>query len=382
MTNKSTNPVGYLQEFCQRYRTVKFPDYIELPAVGPDHCREFSYKCIFDGFEVSGNGIQKKQAKSDAAKNMLLLLERNKYFDKFGVSETDSCMPTGIQPGAQRVTSSLKNPISALQEYCQQSKLMLPIYFESSSLGGFICECSLDGSKTFGEGANKKTAKSESASKMCSKLGILFSGDDLENTVKEENTTYGDKNAVSALQELCDQNKDLPKPVYENKPLYMNKFVVVCNVGTLSAEGRHTTKKGAKLLAASKMLGKLINDSNEIGIKTELVMPAKKINAFEDDSLDYKPQRTQLPTRCILEEFPLDDSDEEDTKPSVDDLDELKAVESLRLEDSVVEVEPLTVTEQQKLEITSSKNGAIDSDTDSNERKLKEDRTSGSHHHG
>ncbi|KAG8300545.1 hypothetical protein J6590_073762 [Homalodisca vitripennis] len=380
MTNKLTNPVGYLQEFCQRYRTAKFPDYIELPAVGPDHSREFSCKCLFDGFEVSGKGIQKKQAKSDAAKNMLLLLEEKNYFDKFGISETDSCLSTGVQPAAQHITSSLKNPISALQEYCQQNKLMLPIYFESSSLGGFICECSLDGSKTFGEGSNKKTAKTESASKMCSNLGILFCGDGLEKNIKDENViTYGDKNAVSALEELCSQNKNLPKPVYENMPQFMNQFGIVCNVGTLSTEGRDTTKKGAKLLAASKMLGKLINDSNGIGIKTELVIPAKNINEFEDESLNHKLQRNRLPTRSILAEFPLDDSDEEDVKPSVDDLEKLKALESLSLEDSVVEVEPLTVTGQQKLEITSSENGAVCSASDSSERKLREDRASGSH---
>uniref|UniRef100_A0A1B6JKH3 DRBM domain-containing protein n=1 Tax=Homalodisca liturata TaxID=320908 RepID=A0A1B6JKH3_9HEMI len=380
MTNKLTNPVGYLQEFCQRYRTAKFPDYIELPAVGPDHSREFSCKCLFDGFEVSGKGIQKKQAKSDAAKNMLLLLEEKNYFDKFGISETDSCLSTGVQPAAQHITSSLKNPISALQEYCQQNKLMLPMYFESSSTGGFICECSLYGSKTFGEGSNKKTAKTESASKMCNNLGILFCGDGLEKNIKDENViTYGDKNAVSALEELCSQNKNLPKPVYESMPQFMNQFGIVCNVGTLSAEGRDTTKKGAKLLAASKMLGKLIMNSNGIGIKTELVIPAKNINEFEDDSLNHKLQRNRLPTRSILAEFPLDDSDEEDVKPSVDDLEKLKALESLSLEDSVVEVEPLTVTEQQKVEITSSENGAVCSASDSSERKLREDRASGSH---
>ncbi|XP_046682078.1 RISC-loading complex subunit tarbp2-like isoform X2 [Homalodisca vitripennis] len=186
MTNKLTNPVGYLQEFCQRYRTAKFPNYIELPAVGPDHSREFSCKCLFDGFEVSGKGIQKKQAKSDAAKNMLLLLEEKHYFDKFGISETDSCSSTGVQPAAQHITSSSKNPISALQEYCQQNKLMLPKYVVNSLLDGFICECSFDGSKTFGEGSNKKTAKTESASKMCRNLGILFCGDGLEKNIKDE----------------------------------------------------------------------------------------------------------------------------------------------------------------------------------------------------
>ncbi|KAG8260692.1 hypothetical protein J6590_091062 [Homalodisca vitripennis] len=253
MTNKLTNPVGYLQEFCQRYRTAKFPNYIELPAVGPDHSREFSCKCLFDGFEVSGKGIQKKQAKSDAAKNMLLLLEEKHYFDKFGISETDSCSSTGVQPAAQHITSSSKNPISALQEYCQQNKLMLPKYVVNSLLDGFICECSFDGSKTFGEGSNKKTAKTESASKMCRNLGILFCGDGLEKNIKDE------------------------------------IFV----------------------------------------------------------------------------------------KPSVDDLQSFKALESLSLKDSVVEGE--TFTGQQTLEITSSENGAVCSASDSSERKLREDQASGSH---
>uniref|UniRef100_A0A1B6LAY9 DRBM domain-containing protein n=1 Tax=Graphocephala atropunctata TaxID=36148 RepID=A0A1B6LAY9_9HEMI len=392
MTNKS-NPVGYLQEFCQRYKVAKFPDYISLPADGPDHSREFYCKCIYDGFEVIGRGNQKKQAKTDAARKMLSTLEERNYFDKLGLNVTDGSMTlNGIVPASPCNTTS-KNPISALQEHCQRNSLMLPTYFDTTSMNSFICECSLNSFKTFGKASNKKMAKTESAMKMCEKLGIISNIDVLENDAKEDNMMYcHDKNAVSALQELCAQNKSWGNPVYENGE-FNGQFVVVCHLGSLSAEGRDTTKKGAKLFAANNVLSKLIKQGHGSGYKIEPVQPKSKANgSMGAASLNH--QQLVRNNHEELQDFNLDE--EEDTEDHIkeDEIDGIKnknedavplenlvlnTIESLSLEDSVVEVEPLTTSEQQKLDGNTSNTEIYNSESDNCKRKIEEDISSESH---
>uniref|UniRef100_A0A1B6M2J9 SH3 domain-containing protein n=2 Tax=Graphocephala atropunctata TaxID=36148 RepID=A0A1B6M2J9_9HEMI len=395
MTNKS-NPVGYLQEFCQRYKVAKFPDYISLPADGPDHSREFYCKCIYDGFEVIGRGNQKKQAKTDAARKMLSTLEERNYFDKLGLNVTDGSMTlNGIVPASPCNTTS-KNPISALQEHCQRNSLMLPTYFDTTSMNSFICECSLNSFKTFGKASNKKMAKTESAMKMCEKLGIISNIDVLENDAKEDNMMYcHDKNAVSALQELCAQNKSWGNPVYENGE-FNGQFVVVCHLGSLSAEGRDTTKKGAKLFAANNVLSKLIKQGHGSGYKIEPVQPKSKANgSMGAASLNH--QQLVRNNHEELQDFNLDE--EEDTEDHIkeDEIDGIKnknedavplenlvlnTIESLSLEDSVVEVEPLTTSEQQKLDGNTSNTEIYNSESDNCKRKIEEDISSESHQQG
>lgn len=206
MTSPATNPIGYLQEFVQKTNVATFPKYVESGMSGPDHSREFTFLCIYDGFEVSSSAPTKKQAKTEAAKKMVKLLEVNGYFEKHkygsNMIKAVNIIPEintvkGNSNDQSQMNGSLveftKNPISLLQEHCQAKRIQLPTYSECVSVGGkFICECILADKTTFGEGACKKTAKTEAAVKMCENLNLICSTtkhSNIELNIKENVTS-------------------------------------------------------------------------------------------------------------------------------------------------------------------------------------------------
>jgi dsRNA-specific ribonuclease len=172
MTNPENNPIGYLTELCQKYLS-KGPEYDDINVSGPAHCREFTCKCRFEGLETIGKARQKKQAKSEAAKAMVALMRESSFFDKFqsdgNLSGTELNLTTMLDVHS-------KNPISVLNEYCQQKYLPPPKYVCTIAGGVFSCECEVNENKAFGHGSNKKSAKTEAALKMCLQLEINCNG--------------------------------------------------------------------------------------------------------------------------------------------------------------------------------------------------------------
>lgn len=190
MTNPNTNPVGYLQEFVQKYNCARFPEYIETGAVGPAHSRLFTCHCLFDGHDVEAKSNTKKHAKTESARLMIVQLTENGYLDSKSrgtpIKLKSETSPSQTQPSVTSLNKTedsvhsqspsincFKNPISLLQEYCQGKHINLPVYVEGgNATAGFIVECELQDKKTSATGSNKKMAKTEAATRMCQELGL------------------------------------------------------------------------------------------------------------------------------------------------------------------------------------------------------------------
>lgn len=63
------NPVGMLNEFCQRNPSYMV-QYEEVESINP---YTFKTKCTFDDTETIGDGIKKDLSKKDAAQKMVVL---------------------------------------------------------------------------------------------------------------------------------------------------------------------------------------------------------------------------------------------------------------------------------------------------------------------
>lgn len=76
LTTSSQNPKGKLQEWSQKHHRGEVPDYVELPADGPDHDRHYSAAVFLGGQELGrGTGSSKKTAEAEAAKAALKAFE-------------------------------------------------------------------------------------------------------------------------------------------------------------------------------------------------------------------------------------------------------------------------------------------------------------------
>jgi len=117
----------------------------------------------------------------------------------------------------------------------------------------------------------------------------------------------GEKNPVSALQELCQTDfKSKIMPVYEEKGLVNSFFTVSCSVGDFYTMGKDPTKKGAKTEAAIHMFRLLMSRKTE----------------SPDDKVDLAPvpptpeiNNTFLPILDVSEQ-----SDEEELSQSLDQV--------------------------------------------------------------
>ncbi|XP_054280810.1 interferon-induced, double-stranded RNA-activated protein kinase-like [Macrosteles quadrilineatus] len=174
------NPVGFLQELCQKHGYA-FPLYKEVDVTGPDHERSFTVKCTFQKFEAIGKARTKKEAKSNAAKNMILVSEQflaetvtRKENKKLHSPENTSYVGT-------------KNAVSVLNEFSQKLCLQPPKFEVVSGVHGFDCSCTFQEKTTYGHGYNKKSAKTESANKMCIVLKLKHEIDNSTEDEQEEN---------------------------------------------------------------------------------------------------------------------------------------------------------------------------------------------------
>jgi hypothetical protein len=70
--DKLFNPIGFLNEFCQKTNT-DCPVFNIIKREGPSHSPNFNVECIFKDIKYYGNGLSIKKAKNDAALNAIEL---------------------------------------------------------------------------------------------------------------------------------------------------------------------------------------------------------------------------------------------------------------------------------------------------------------------
>ncbi|KAI5710911.1 hypothetical protein M8J76_013137 [Diaphorina citri] len=167
-------PVSLLQEYLVEQGTV--PRYIarEL-STGPSTPKVFQYELsIFGGqYQSTGSGQSKKQAKHEAANNMLLklseqrpdlkkLLERNDFYEKMDKVTSNN--------------SSIKNnSIFQLDSYCRYHNFNSPEYTFIEETGDphnktFTMKCEVEKIIVEGTGNKIQAAKHNSAAKMLVRL--------------------------------------------------------------------------------------------------------------------------------------------------------------------------------------------------------------------
>lgn len=276
MTDPDSNPINFLQEICQRH-CLAFPVYTEVESSGQSHCPTFGISCSFEGSTCTGSGHDKKTAKKRAGTKMVQILEEQGFFNKYNSGRLKKLgllsKDENDGPHKNNTVISQKNPISALMEYCAKEKIDQPLFTETSvGINNFIISCELKGKKTYGNGNNKKSAKTESAAKMCEELNIPSSKEPIVVDAKlyEPNMSFQEpslvesQNFVLKLQEYARKN-NLKEPIYQEKILINNMFETVCNVGHVSGRGKDLTQKEAKNEAASEVLRKLTECFPQIG---------------------------------------------------------------------------------------------------------------------
>ncbi|XP_055387268.1 interferon-inducible double-stranded RNA-dependent protein kinase activator A homolog [Condylostylus longicornis] len=74
LKNHHGNPIGLLQEMCVAKRFL-LPNYEIVEEKGLPHCKEFTVVCILGKYRVTGFGYRKKDAKHNAAFNMIQRLK-------------------------------------------------------------------------------------------------------------------------------------------------------------------------------------------------------------------------------------------------------------------------------------------------------------------
>lgn len=195
MTDPDSNPIGFLQEYCQKQKhAIHFPKYQELDSSGTSQCPTFHFTCSFKGLKSTGSGSLKKVAKKNAGTEMVKLLKEGGFLNNTPVNEGPN--------------ESSKNPISALMNYCTKEKIGSPVFNEFARENGFAASCELKNKRTYGRGNTKKSAKTECSEMMCRALNIPLTNDPISAAPK--------MNDPKAMYEAIDDENLTGKITYSN----------------------------------------------------------------------------------------------------------------------------------------------------------------------
>ena len=217
------NPIGTLQELCQR-RSWILPVYEEQTKIGPDHHSQFSIACCLSNLnlKVTGVGFTKKSAKMDSAEKMLKLIEERSK-NKFEDSQSIDCRKETIKPEIEATSVEMVS--------------------STSSESDLNTKASEDKLNTI----EKETSKEENVDNNCQVL--------LEETSSQHMDFGG--NSIGTLQELCTK-KGWSLARYEftgrNGPDHCLQFEFTCTLDNHQAKGSGNTKKIAKTNSATQML--------------------------------------------------------------------------------------------------------------------------------
>ncbi|KAL6436381.1 hypothetical protein ACFW04_004715 [Cataglyphis niger] len=175
------SPISILQELSVKQGYVPIYDYIGVKTDGIYN--QFVYRVKCKTFIAEGVGCSKKNAKHNAAENMLLLLAKENEISVLSpIANTIHSTPTKIcEPSPPRI-QTLSSPnhvnyVGLLQEFYVQQKLMTEdILYEVVDESGpphmriFTIEVSVGSVREKGSAQCKKIAKQEAAKKLLQRL--------------------------------------------------------------------------------------------------------------------------------------------------------------------------------------------------------------------
>lgn len=151
-----------------------------------------------------------------------------------------------------------KTPISVLQEICVKNFKNAPVYEVIADGSGFdkvfAYKVKAFDEVATGYGKSKKDAKHEASIQMLRKLEHLNLSEERE---PREAPPAGEGNSVGDLHDIC-VARNIPLPQFNlvnaTGPSHNPDFTFECRVASVIRLAKHSTKKGAKQLAAYKML--------------------------------------------------------------------------------------------------------------------------------
>lgn len=166
--NAMKTPVSVLQELLSRRGITPTYDLVQIE--GAIHEPTFRYRVTYGNKDAMGAGKSKKEAKHQAARNLI---------DKLtGLHITDQILPP-IPNGSKDIDGKVNgNPIGWLQELCMARRWPPPFYETQSEIGlpherQFTIACHVSTYSETGRGKSKKEAKRLAAHQMWQRLQDL-----------------------------------------------------------------------------------------------------------------------------------------------------------------------------------------------------------------
>ena len=212
MQRSESNPVGTLQELAQA-KGGALPQYQLLHAVGESHCPNFTILVTFGGIKAEGKAASKKNAKHEAARNLLAIMKSDQEPKETNpetiIQETKSELngtdKTDSNPNQKLFVG---NKIGELQEYCTARCLPMPTYTECDTTGpahsrNFTMVCEVGTAAGKGEGKTKKEAKRQAAGLVLE----IISSPCHENVVSDNISKEETNNTIIQCQESEEQEE-------------------------------------------------------------------------------------------------------------------------------------------------------------------------------
>ncbi|KAL2731393.1 carnitine O-acetyltransferase-like isoform X1 [Vespula squamosa] len=273
----------------------------------------FTYEVKYKDLLSTGQAWSKKEAKQNAAQNMLTLLEKPSDISTKEPSlplkntNSDTLKVTSLSPILLNPTPSLedqKNHVGSLQEYCVEHKLMQPTYEIVSITGlahekNFTMSCNIGPLSEEAVGTTKKRAKRQVAKKMLQRL---------QNTnalIINKNRCESNTNETS---EECDNmstelnNKD----IFEELGLRIINLNVVNIIPQKDIEAKYfelTSKNCSRTMVSSKedinfqnyhlFFKTYIYDNICDGKEEELIIIYDNIKKFKSNLSDVEKHDTE-----------------------------------------------------------------------------------------
>ncbi|XP_036606575.1 interferon-induced, double-stranded RNA-activated protein kinase [Trichosurus vulpecula] len=243
--------------------------YEEVSVTGPPHNLEFTMKAVVGDREFpEGKGRSKKEAKNDAARLALDILENE--------AMSSSTLPVSPQSpeASETKMSSSTNYIAFFNTYKQQKKVTLDFVmetvFEPSGIPRFSCKYII-GEKMYdaGWGSNKQEAKQSAAKKAYEQLILGNNSQDMSSFMSpqlsqpsrvSESKTALRINYIDPLNHYAQKNGFTLNFQTQTKlePSGLTSFSSVCKIGDTSygpatGSSKKEAKQGAAKIACEMM---------------------------------------------------------------------------------------------------------------------------------
>jgi len=211
MTSTYSNPVGRLQEHSQA-RSEGCPVYQLLETQGPSHCPTFTIQVHYLGSTATATGNSKKAAKSEAARNMLNIINGEEEGREGGEESTEGGSQANIAPPPPPAI----NTVGDLQELCLVKGLGQPVYEDIGMEGPdhlriFTVSCKLGSREGEAKGNTKKEAKKKAANIVLEQLrketeeqrksSDTEQSEEHENVEKDTDNHKCEENGISNVNE-------------------------------------------------------------------------------------------------------------------------------------------------------------------------------------